>query len=287
MTRETVENSWALDMRDVVQLGYLEEDGPSTIWCKVQGRFDIEIGWKLAGDNITLDYYHWAPGKIRSTYRRNVVRIIRTPSVVGKERTWFECPDCRRTVRKLYLPPSGYYFLCRTCHGLSYQSRHTRLSHWERLRRLEEDLEALPLGSVRQLKKLEKMEAQFGRLRRHLDFEYYRLQLGVFKLSQPKRHPGRPRKADPAKPSRPEPEVVKKERVKLPPGRPKTKRPYHRDEPFIRGEKKSESERLCMRCRDWREIEDAKLVTLANGRSALKGHCPVCGAKMTAIVKAT
>jgi predicted RNA-binding Zn-ribbon protein involved in translation (DUF1610 family) len=41
-----------------------------------------------------------------------------------------------------------------------------------------------------------------------------------------------------------------------------------------------------MKCRDSREIEDPEAVTLANGRSALEGACPVCGTHMIRIVKA-
>jgi len=33
-----------------------------------------------------------------------------------------------------------------------------------------------------------------------------------------------------------------------------------------------------------REIQDAKDVTTANGRSALQGTCPVCGTKLTRFV---
>ena len=67
-------------------------------------------------------------------------------------------------------------------------------------------------------------------------------------------------------------------------GRP-NERPYRRTRPFTTGKRKNPKQRLCMKCRDWRELEDPQPVTLPNGRSALKGRCPVCGAKMTAIVK--
>jgi ssDNA-binding Zn-finger/Zn-ribbon topoisomerase 1 len=287
MTRETVEDSWVLDMLDFVRWRHLWIEGEGYIECTMQGRIKCEFSWRYADDEITLGYYRRTYEDSESVYQEHVVRVIRTPSEVGEKRTWFECPDCGRTVRKLYLPPSSHYFLCRNCHDLSYRARQKRISCLVRLRKLEEDLETLPPGSARQLKKLMKIEAQVENLRRRVNLEFYQMKLKVDKLTQPKRRPGRPSKADLAERSGLEPEVVKKKRVKLPPGRPKTKRPYHRGEPFIKGEKKSESERVCMRCRDWREIKDAELVTLANGRSALKGHCPVCGAKITAIVKAT
>jgi DNA polymerase II large subunit len=39
----------------------------------------------------------------------------------------------------------------------------------------------------------------------------------------------------------------------------------------------------CMKCREKREFT-GELVTLANGRPALQGKCPVCGTKLTKIM---
>jgi len=36
----------------------------------------------------------------------------------------------------------------------------------------------------------------------------------------------------------------------------------------------------CVKCKAKREIQDAKKVTLKNGKSAVKGTCPKCGTKM-------
>ena len=36
----------------------------------------------------------------------------------------------------------------------------------------------------------------------------------------------------------------------------------------------------CMKCRAKREMAEPVQVTMKNGRSAVKGVCPVCGAKM-------
>ena len=40
-----------------------------------------------------------------------------------------------------------------------------------------------------------------------------------------------------------------------------------------------------MKCRGPREMEDPEAVTLANGRHALTGACPVCGRQIIRIVK--
>ena len=36
----------------------------------------------------------------------------------------------------------------------------------------------------------------------------------------------------------------------------------------------------CMKCRTKREMNDARSITMKNGRPATQGTCPVCGTKM-------
>lgn len=42
-------------------------------------------------------------------------------------------------------------------------------------------------------------------------------------------------------------------------------------------------EGYCLKCREKREMRDAKEVELKNGRPAMQGTCPVCGTKITVI----
>lgn len=44
-------------------------------------------------------------------------------------------------------------------------------------------------------------------------------------------------------------------------------------------------EGYCLKCRQKREIKDAKAVTLKNGRPATEGTCPDCGTKIVKIGK--
>ena len=41
----------------------------------------------------------------------------------------------------------------------------------------------------------------------------------------------------------------------------------------------------CLKCRTKREIRNPAQVTLKNGRKASQGTCPVCGKKISRIVK--
>ena len=43
-------------------------------------------------------------------------------------------------------------------------------------------------------------------------------------------------------------------------------------------------EGYCVKCKEKREIKDAKEVTMKNGRKAMKGSCPVCTTGMFRIM---
>ena len=45
-------------------------------------------------------------------------------------------------------------------------------------------------------------------------------------------------------------------------------------------------EGYCLKCRTRREIQDARAITMKNGRPATQGTCPVCGTGMYKIGKA-
>ncbi|QQG40027.1 MAG: hypothetical protein HYS81_01285 [Candidatus Aenigmatarchaeota archaeon] len=40
------------------------------------------------------------------------------------------------------------------------------------------------------------------------------------------------------------------------------------------------TEAYCVKCKQKREMKDAKAVTMKNGKKATKGVCPVCGTGM-------
>jgi hypothetical protein len=101
-----------------------------------------------------------------------------------------------------------------------------------------------------------------------------------------KRHRGRPSKRGLRERAQAQGDAAGGPMVKRPRGRPKVKRSYARRTPLLTSERKSDMEGYCVRCRDRRELKDPQRVTLSNGRPALQGTCPVCGTKVTLIVKA-
>lgn len=48
------------------------------------------------------------------------VPVVYSSPTYGGQRPWFLCPHCHKRVRMLY---GGRLFLCRDCHGLTYESR--------------------------------------------------------------------------------------------------------------------------------------------------------------------
>jgi hypothetical protein len=102
----------------------------------------------------------------------------------------------------------------------------------------------------------------------------------------PKRRRGRPSKAQERERAKARREAAQALTLKRPQGRPKVKRPYTRRTPFLLRESMSESDAFCVKCRGPREIKEPRAVSLANGRSALQGACPVCATLLTRIVKA-
>lgn len=51
-----------------------------------------------------------------------VIELDKTIPFFGGIRWWFVCPSCKRRAAKIYLPFRDDRFLCRHCHGLTYQS---------------------------------------------------------------------------------------------------------------------------------------------------------------------
>ncbi len=41
----------------------------------------------------------------------------------------------------------------------------------------------------------------------------------------------------------------------------------------------------CVKCKEKRDINDAKEITMKNGKPAVEGKCPVCGTKIFKIGK--
>jgi hypothetical protein len=70
-----------------------------------------------------------------------------------------------------------------------------------------------------------------------------------------------------------------------PRGRPREKRPHHRQQHLPAREQTHDEQAYYVKRRGWRDMIDAEPVTFANGRAALQGTCPVCPRKLARIVE--
>jgi hypothetical protein len=74
------------------------------------------------------------------------IEFVSTSLAWGGVRWWFACPLCSRRVGCLYLPPEEFYFGCRRCYELTYQSsnRTRRRSDFKkRMRAIDKKIEDL------------------------------------------------------------------------------------------------------------------------------------------------
>jgi hypothetical protein len=78
------------------------------------------------------------------------VPIQTTKSHIGGIRYWGKCPDCGRRVRKLYVPPGGRRFSCRTFLDLTYESSQ-KAHKFDGLHRLMAESLGLPLETVKNI----------------------------------------------------------------------------------------------------------------------------------------
>jgi hypothetical protein len=69
------------------------------------------------------------------------LRAVSSPCRFGGVRWWIVC-SCGRRVLKVYRPPGGLRFACRTCHGLTYTSAQEAHKFEGLFKRLAERMEA-------------------------------------------------------------------------------------------------------------------------------------------------
>jgi hypothetical protein len=100
--------TWSRDGEQVASIGYTAET-----WTD-SGNLRLKYTVGRDDDRRSLDYK---------------VPLVTTRLCSGGRRWWFRCvasrdngPTCGRRAAKLYLPPAGWIFACRSCYDLAYTS---------------------------------------------------------------------------------------------------------------------------------------------------------------------
>jgi hypothetical protein len=125
--KPTLDSLHALDIRYLRREGLLMPHGLRSLhWSDVYtGERTATIDYRVSG--LTWDHadevhlvYRVTPQGGEPRHHDYAVEVSWTRCHLGGERPWFHCPECGRRVAKLYL--AGDLFLCRPCHGLTYES---------------------------------------------------------------------------------------------------------------------------------------------------------------------
>ena len=284
----TVEECLVLDAFQFTRQGFLSPDQAGTFTWRVGETIVAQVWWRFEDDIVYLPLI-WR-GDIVDT-KHHGLEVTRVPgSTYGGQQVRFVCAGCLKSVRKLYLPPYPTVFLCGSCHSLTYRSSQKRQSVDEKVNfRLPKLFKEFNRPGIRRARRVRAME-RIEEIREEMDREMAKMrkprppakpaaQAGL--ISWPEWTELQPAPFDAllaGEPPAPPP-------PKRPRGRPREKRPYHRHEPLVHGERTGDTQAYCVKCRDFREMENVTLITFSNGRPALSGRCPVCGCRLARVVK--
>jgi hypothetical protein len=115
--KEVVEDCQTVSVFDLRQQGYFSE-----------------LKSDSANENARLAFSY----SVKNDQVKSLVDITKTPCHFGGFRVWFICPTCNKKVAVLYHPPYRTFCKCRSCHGLSYESRQLSGSGiWELIWRIQ------------------------------------------------------------------------------------------------------------------------------------------------------
>lgn len=129
--KTTVEECWQLDMTFLSKQVYLEEIGYTHVhWKSSWGKRAAITVLVHPPKRIKLQYNVTKRSTGESTDYSYYIFLDTTPCYFGKRRWWFNCPNCGRRCRVLYLPDWATHFACRICHDLTYESRQEGHSRW-------------------------------------------------------------------------------------------------------------------------------------------------------------
>ena len=142
MSKPTKEDCKTISIYQFKKWGCLKGYSAGTVdWTNGWSGKKNNIGYKINtgsyGDEmyIQLEYTITDPWTGEKEDIKQRYPIVTTPCNYGDKRYWFKCSVfskgvyCGRRVAKLYLGNGSYYFACRHCYNLSYDSRNRSFSY--------------------------------------------------------------------------------------------------------------------------------------------------------------
>jgi hypothetical protein len=129
---DVVEDCRRIEATWLKKHGYFKESKDGTITWTVnsyensRSRISIEVDQVLMQMRLIYTQTSWSGEKRDMNYTHG---LLTTNCNYGGKRHWFECylrvggVYCGRRVGVLYKPPGAWYWGCRHCHNLTYESR--------------------------------------------------------------------------------------------------------------------------------------------------------------------
>jgi len=123
----TVEGSLQLDVNRLVRDGTIRQGNQGNGVITWAGLRPSSVGYEvqcfIENGYIRLQYTVSRMGWEDRVLNYSI-ELYTTKPHFGGVRWWFICPneECEKMVTKLYQPSGAYYFLCRKCNNLTYQS---------------------------------------------------------------------------------------------------------------------------------------------------------------------
>jgi hypothetical protein len=122
--RRIVEGQYRLDASDLKRRGLTRNGSISHLHWKGSDNAPGPSLKVIGGEDAILLSYAWRRGDDPWQQHEEQVRLHHQARHFGGSETYFLCPKCRRTVKRLY--GGGVRYLCRTCHGLVHASTQER-----------------------------------------------------------------------------------------------------------------------------------------------------------------
>ncbi len=122
--RRIVEGQYRLDASDLKRRGLYKSGNVSSLFWKGSDNAPGPSMQVTGGEDAITLSYSWRRGDAPWQKHEERVALRHHERHFGGSETYFLCPRCAKTVKRLY--GGGVHYLCRTCHDLVHASTQER-----------------------------------------------------------------------------------------------------------------------------------------------------------------
>jgi hypothetical protein len=111
--RDLIEECDCVDINQIIKYGFTLY--PAIVFTESNGEFKC------------ISITHVFNSQSQLIESNQAINLLITYPHFGGERYWFECPECKKRVMKVYKPKHSMIFKCRVCNDLIYQSQESNV----------------------------------------------------------------------------------------------------------------------------------------------------------------